>query len=101
MAKILIIDGHPNKDSFNAALAQAYTKGGKESIAEIKTITTPGFYYWFAFGRPSVNQLKKSTLEFCGIKPVRVPNIGPIRNSNLESRKKMLQKVEQLGSKNT
>jgi hypothetical protein len=35
--------------------------------------------YWFAFGRPSVNQLKKSTLEFCGVKPVKVFAPDPLQ----------------------
>ncbi|TAH27287.1 MAG: flavodoxin family protein [Cytophagales bacterium] len=63
----------------------------------ITTLDQPSWYYWFVFGRPSVNQLKKSTLEFCGVKPVKVTYIGPIRNAELSFRKKCLDKVEQLG----
>lgn len=191
MPKILIIDGHPNQNSFNCGLTQAYLTGAKDTEAELKlisirdlqfnpnlqfgyqkiselepdlleaqekikwadhlvwihpvwwgglpaitkgfidrvflpgfgfkyreksvwwdkllagktahiitTLDTPSIYYWFAFGRPSVNQLKKSTLEFCGIKPVKVTYIGPIRNSTETFRNKMLQKVEVMGRKN-
>ena len=191
MTKILIIDGHPNAESFNNALTQAYLKGAKKSQVEIKTIIirelqfnpnlafgyqkiavletdlleaqekikwashlvwihpvwwgglpaitkgfidrvflpgfgfkhkensvwwdklligktahiittldTPRIYYWFAFGSPSVNQLKKSTLEFCGIKPVKVTYVGPIRNSSSNFREKMLQKIEAMGKAN-
>jgi hypothetical protein len=49
------------------------------------------------FGQPSVNQLKKSTLEFCGVKPVKVTFVGPIRNSRDEVRKSLLLKIEKLG----
>lgn len=192
MTKVLIIDGHPNKESFNNALAQAYLKGAKVSGAEIKqiiirelkfnpnlafgyqkiselepdlieaqqkitwanhlvwihpvwwgglpaitkgfidrvflpgfgfkfkensvwwdkllsgktahiitTLDTPSFLYWLGFGKPSVNQLKKSTLEFCGIKPVKVTYIGPIKGSKNEDRAKMLKKVESFGKNNT
>ncbi len=45
----------------------------------ITTLDTPSIYHWFAFGKPSVNQLRKSTLEFCGIKPVKVTYIGAIK----------------------
>ena len=191
MAKILIIDAHPNQESFNNALTQAYLKGAKESKAEIKTIIirelqfnpnlafgyqkiselepdlvqaqekikwadhlvwvhpvwwgglpaiakgfidrvflpgfgfkfreksiwwdkllkgrtahiittldTPIIFYWLAFGRPSVNQLKISTLEFCGIKPVKVTYVGPIKNSTEAIRSKMLLKIEALGREN-
>lgn len=38
MTKILIIDGHPNIESFNNALTQAYLKATKDAVAEIKEI---------------------------------------------------------------
>jgi len=188
--KILIINGHPNKESFNFGLAQAYKNGSQKSGAEIKeivirdlqfnpnlqfgyqkiselepdlieaqdkikwanhlvwihpvwwgglpaitkgfidrvflpdfafkyrndsvwwdklligktariitTLDTPSIYYWLAFGRPSVNQLKKSTIEFCGIKPVKVTYIRPIKNSTEAFRNKSLQEIELLGMK--
>lgn len=188
MKKILIINGHPNKDSFNFGLFEAYKKGALVAGADVKeivikdlnfnpnlqfgyqkrtelevdlldawekikwaehlvwihpvwwgglpaitkgfidrlflpgfafqyrensvwwdklltdrtahiitTLDQPSWYYWFAFGRPSVNQLKKSTLEFCGIKPVKVTYIGPVKNTELSLRKKWLDKIEKLG----
>jgi putative NADPH-quinone reductase len=63
----------------------------------ITTLDQPSWYYRLAFGRPSVNQLKKSILEFCGVKPVKVTYVGPIRNSELATRTKYLEKVELLG----
>ncbi|SDJ16604.1 NAD(P)H-dependent oxidoreductase [Chryseobacterium jejuense] len=190
MKKIAIINGHPNKESFNFGMAEAYKNGAIEAGAEIKEITIadlnfnpnlqfgyqkrmelepdllnawevilwadhlvwvhpvwwgglpalmkgfidrlflpgfaykyrenslwwdkllegktahiittidqPGWYYRLMYGRPSVNQLKKSTLEFCGIKPVKVTYLGIIRTSNEEQRKKWLKKVKSLGQK--
>jgi len=189
--KILIINGHPDKDSFNFGIAAAYKKGALQSNAGVKeiiirdlqfnpnlsfgyqkisvlepdlldaqekikwadhlvwvhpvwwgglpaitkgfidriflpgfafkyrenavwwdkllkgktahiitTLDQPSWYYWFFYGRPSINQLKKSTLEFCGIKPVTVTYIGPIRNSTESFRNKWIAKVEQLGRTN-
>ena len=186
--KILIINGHPNKDSFNFGIVTAYKQGAENSGAEVKsviiadlkfnpnlqfgyqkrtelepdlleawekikwadhivwvhpvwwgglpaitkgfidrlflpgfafqyrensiwwdkllkgktahiitTLDQPSWYYWLVFGRPSVNQLKKSTLEFCGIKPVKVTSIAVIKNSDLSFRKKWLDKVNKLG----
>ncbi len=63
----------------------------------ITTLDQPSWYYRLAFGRPSVNQLKKSILEFCGVKPVKVTYVGPIRNSELTTRTKYLEKIELLG----
>ncbi len=188
MKKILIINAHPNADSFNFALFEAYKKGAIAAGAEVKeiiikdlkfnpnlqfgyqkrtelepdlleawdkiqwanhlvwihpvwwgglpaiskgfvdrlflpgfafkyrdnsvwwdkllagktahiitTLDQPSWYYRLAFGRPSVNQLKKSILEFCGVKPVKVTYVGPIRNSELTTRNKYLDKIELLG----
>ncbi|MCR4031330.1 MULTISPECIES: NAD(P)H-dependent oxidoreductase [Flavobacterium] len=66
----------------------------------ITTLDQPGWYYRLLFGRPSVNQLKKSTLEFCGIKPVKVSYIGIIKGSTEEQRKKWLEKVYDFGFRN-
>ena len=188
MKKILIINGHPNTESFNNGLFEAYKKGVRTTGAEIKeivikdlqfnpnlqfgyqkrielepdlldawekikwadhlvwvhpvwwgglpaitkgfidrlflpgfvfqnrensvwwdklltgktghiitTMDQPGWYYWLVFGQGSINQLKKSTLEFCGVKPVKVTRIGPIKNSTLSWREKWLEKVENMG----
>lgn len=188
MKKILIINGHPNKESFNFGLVAAYKKGALQAGAQVKeiviaelyfnpnlqfgyqkrteqepdlieawekikwadhmvwvhpvwwgglpsitkgfidrlflpgfafqyrensmfwdkllkgktahiitTLDQPGWYYRLVYGRPSVNQLKKSTLEFCGVKPVKVTYIGIIKNSKEAARKKWLEKVEKLG----
>ena len=188
MQKILIINGHPNPDSFNYGIAAAYKQGALTAGAEVKeivvadlnfspnlkfgyqkrtdlepdlldalekikwcehmvwihpvwwgglpamlkgfidrvflpgfvfqyrensvwwdklltgktariitTLDQPSWYYWLMFGRPSVNQLKKSTLEFCGVKPVKVSYVGPIRNSTAEFRAEQLKKIGQLG----
>lgn len=63
----------------------------------ITTIDQPGWYYRLMYGRPSVNQLKKSTLEFCGIQPVKVTYIGIIKTSDEKQRQKWLEKVKKLG----
>jgi putative NADPH-quinone reductase len=189
MNKILIINGHPNKDSFCSAIAQAYKKGVLAAKVEVNEITIsdlkfnpnlqfgyqkrtdlepdlieswekikwadhlvwihpvwwgglpaitkgfidrlflPGFtfqyrensvwwdklllgktahiittldqpswYYRYAFGSPSVNQLKKSVLGFCGVKPVKVTYVGPIKNSSSDFRTKWLSKIEKMGT---
>jgi NAD(P)H dehydrogenase (quinone) len=66
----------------------------------ITTLDQPSWYYRFFYGRPSVNQLKKSTLEFCGVKPVKVTYIGIIKGSEDTQRKKWLEKVYYFGMRN-
>jgi putative NADPH-quinone reductase len=38
MKKILIINGHPNKESFNFGIVDAYKKGALSSLSEVKEI---------------------------------------------------------------
>ncbi|MGJ1385919.1 NAD(P)H-dependent oxidoreductase [Sphingobacterium spiritivorum] len=63
----------------------------------ITTLDQPGWYYRLFFGRPSVNQLKRSVLQFCGISPVKVTYVGIIKTSSDALRHKWLQKVKKLG----
>jgi len=191
MKKILIINGHPNHESFNFGIAESYLKGAIASGAQVETITIaelkfnpnlqfgyqkrtelepdllaswqkiqkadhlvwihpvwfgglpsitkgfidrlflpgmafqyrkdsvwwdkllkgktahiittldqPSWYYKLFYGNPSVNQLKKSTLEFCGVKPVKVSYIGIIKTADENQRKKWLDKVYNFGLKN-
>lgn len=65
----------------------------------ITTLDQPGWYYWLFYGKPSVNQLKKSTLEFCGVSPVKVSYFGIIKTSTDSKRKQWISKAEALGKR--
>lgn len=188
--KVLIINGHPNSESFNSGLTEAYLKGAKKSRAEVTLITisdlifnpnlefgyrkrtelepdllssiekikeaehivwvfpmwwygypalmkgfidrtflpgitfayekgkampkkllkgktgriivtadTPKWYEFFFMKSPVINQFKKGTLQFCGINPVSVSYIAPIKGSSVTFRNKWLTKIEKLGEK--
>lgn len=189
--KILLINGHPDKESFNFALAHAYVSGVEKSGSEIRVINVrdldfnpnlqygyrkrtelepdlhdawekikwaehlvvvypvwwgglpaitkgffdrlflPGFafkkregsvwwdkflvgksariictmdqppwYYRLINGRPSHYAMKKLTLNFVGISPVKITAIGPLRLSKTKFRNKWLKKIAQLGERN-
>ncbi|QQT62777.1 NAD(P)H-dependent oxidoreductase [Sphingobacterium multivorum] len=70
-----------------------------KSARIITTLDQPSWYYALVYGRPSVNQLKRSTLQFCGISSVKVTYIGIIKTSDPIKRNKWLQKVQRLGHK--
>lgn len=59
----------------------------------ITTLDQPGWYYWLFYGKPSINQLKKSTLEFCGVSKIKVSYFGIVRKSNEIRRNKWINKV--------
>lgn len=79
----------------NSILWDKLLKGKTAHI--ITTLDQPSWYYWLVNGKPSVNQLKKSTLNFCGIKPVKVSYFGIVKKSNEHIRLKWVTQVEQLG----
>jgi len=60
----------------------------------------PGWYYRLIYGRPSINQLKKSTLQFCGVTPVKVSYIGIVKTADENLRKKWIEKVKRWGKDN-
>jgi NAD(P)H dehydrogenase (quinone) len=63
----------------------------------ITTLDQPGFFYRLFFGRPSVNQLRRSTLEFCGVKPVKVTYVGIVKGSTDKKRAQWLAGITKLG----
>lgn len=65
----------------------------------ICTMDQPGWYYRLVYARPSVNQLKKTVLGFCGVKTTKVTSIGPIRLSKQHFRENWLKKMKHYGSK--
>ena len=81
----------------NSVWWDKYLKGKSARI--ITTMDQPAWYHWLIYGEPAHKALKKMILEFCGIKPVKITSIGPIRFSKEEFRKKYLEKVKALGIK--
>ncbi len=69
-----------------------------KSARIITTMDQPTWFYWFASSEPSINQLKKTVLQFCGVNPVKVTAFGPTKSSTDKQRQQWLSKVEQLGT---
>jgi len=188
MKKILIINGHPDTQSFNYALSQAYLEGAQQTEAQISridltelkfnpnlqygyrkrtglepdlldaiqkikeadhlvwifpmwwysmpalmkgfidrtflpgitfeniegkafprqllkgktarliiTADTPRWYDRLFMGSPAIRQFKKGTLEFCGIRPVKLTYLAIIKDAKQEQREKWLKKIRLLG----
>lgn len=54
------------------------------------TMDTPPWYFRWVYRMPGHNQMKRTILEFSGIKPVTVSNFGPIKDSAQQKREKWL-----------
>jgi putative NADPH-quinone reductase len=79
------------------AMPRKLLKGKTARI--IITADTPKWYDYLFMKSPLINQFKKGTLEFCGISPVKVTYISPVKNSNTDYREKWLEKISLLGEK--
>lgn len=93
----LFLPGMAYKYRENSVWWDKLLKGKTAHI--ITTLDQPGWYYRLSFGRPSVNQLRRSILEFCGVKPVKVSYVGIIRTSTEAQREKWLQRVHNMGKR--
>ena len=60
------------------------------------TMDTPPWYFRWVYRMPGIHQLRKTTLEFCGVKPVRVTTFGPILHSTDAQRTRWLAHVRLL-----
>lgn len=91
----VFLPGYAFKYRENSVFWDKLLKGRSAHI--ITTLDQPGWYYRLFFGRPSVNQLKRSALQFCGISPVKVSYIGIVKTADENKRKRWLDKVRKMG----
>lgn len=63
------------------------------------TMDTPPWYYRLVFRMPGHNQMKRTILEFSGIKPVTISSFGPVKGSSQQQREKWLGKAREYGRK--
>ncbi|MDZ7936846.1 MAG: NAD(P)H-dependent oxidoreductase [Rhodoferax sp.] len=84
--------------SFVSGWAFKFNKGSAFPVPLLKGRTshmlvpmdTPPWYYRWIQRMPAIQQMKKTTLEFCGLKPVRTLMVGPIIHSTPAQRAKWL-----------
>lgn len=62
------------------------------------TMDTPPWYYRWIYAMPGHNQMKRTILEFCGIKPVTITSFGSVKDSKLKTREKWLSRAFTYGS---
>lgn len=70
-----------------------------KSARLIVTSDTPAWFNRLVYHRVGLNVMKRNVLHFCGIKPVRISEIGPIRGSTFNQREKWIAHVRELGVK--
>ena len=60
---------------------------------------TPPWYFRLVYRMPGHHQMKRTILEFCGIKPVKISSFGPIRFSTAQQRERWLEQVRAFARK--
>ena len=63
----------------------------------IITSDSPGYYLKFIQGDPAAKALIRSTLKFCGVKPVDMTRIGPVHNASAEQCQRWVEQVREQG----
>lgn len=63
------------------------------------TMDTPPWYFRWIYRMPGHEQMRRTILEFCGIKPVKINSFGPVKGSSAERRAAWLKQVKGLGMK--
>ncbi|RYZ87927.1 MAG: flavodoxin family protein [Proteobacteria bacterium] len=63
----------------------------------VSTLDQPSWYYKLVYRAPTDRALKHLTFKFCGISPVRITHIGPIRLSTVDYRTKWLERLKEMG----
>ncbi|MUG65670.1 MULTISPECIES: NAD(P)H-dependent oxidoreductase [Paenibacillus] len=70
-----------------------------KSARLIVTMDTPSWYNRLIYWRAGHLVMKRNVLKFCGIKPVRVTEVAPVKPSTAQQRAKWLEQVKQLGAR--
>lgn len=69
-----------------------------KSARLIVTMDTPSWYNRMIYRQSGYKVMKRSILQFCGINPVEITELSPIKTSSAQVRSKWLGQVEKLGS---
>lgn len=91
----VLLPGFAFKYRENSSLWDKFLTG--KSARLIITMDAPAWYNFLVYGNAGQKAMKRGTLGFCGIKPVRVTTIGSVKMLKPEQLKKWLEKAEKLG----
>lgn len=63
------------------------------------TLDTPGWYFRWIYRMPGHQQMRRTILGFCGIRPVRISSFATLRDSSPAQREKWLRQAARLGQR--
>lgn len=59
----------------------------------ITTSDAPSIWLWWQYGNSDIKSIKKATLEFCGINPVKITRIGRLKYKDEHQREAISKKI--------
>lgn len=65
----------------------------------LATMDTPPWYFRWIYRMPAVHQMRRTTLEFCGIRPVRTLLLGPVKGAEPQRREIWLARARALAGR--
>jgi putative NADPH-quinone reductase len=93
----VFLPGFAFKYRDNSALWERLLAG--RSARLLVTMDSPPWYFRWISGMPGHHQMKRTILEFCGIKPVTISSFGPIKDSSPRKREKWLAQAHAHGGR--
>ncbi|MFC5405305.1 NAD(P)H-dependent oxidoreductase [Cohnella soli] len=93
----ILLSGFAFKYRDNSSLWDKLLKGKTARL--IVTTDTPSWYNWLVYKRAGHNVMKNNILRFCGVNPVKITEVGPLRSSSEKQRGKWLADVRRLGER--
>ncbi|MEK3911784.1 NAD(P)H-dependent oxidoreductase [Paenibacillus sp. FSL H7-0331] len=93
----VFLPGFAFKSKPDSVMVEKLMKG--KSARLIVTMDSPLWYYRLFIRRAGHHIMKSVVLQFCGIHPVAITEMGMVKTTSAETREKWLRNVEALGSK--
>lgn len=87
----VFLPGYAFKYRRNSPLWDRLLSGRSAQV--FTTMDTPPWYYRLVYSMPAHHQMRKTILEFCGIRPVRITSFGPLRHASDARKAAWLEKV--------
>ncbi|CAM4288429.1 NAD(P)H-dependent oxidoreductase [Paenibacillus tarimensis] len=70
-----------------------------KSARMVVTMDSPPWYFKLVHRSAGHTVMKRGILQFCGVNPVKITDIGPVKPSTAEQRDRWLQTVHDLGAR--
>lgn len=93
----ILLPGFAFKYRAGAAFPEQLLRGRSAQL--LVAMDTPPWYFKWVYRMPGIQQMKKTTLEFCGIKPVKVATFGPVLGAKPAQRQAWLAKAGALAAR--